>query len=209
MGTSLEHHRCFRIYIWKTRAIQICETVFFKHKCLTQPFVTPEDAVVTAAQQLTETLKGAVPGSHEELEALKRMGEQFKTIAANKAKEKSKEQKGNRIQLVPRVGESQVPRVEARKIVAYPTEAVVASKPMTRRPPPIIPNYSNVDIPAANTRLRKAKATRSVTLEAMIMACEMSIATIKASSLTGRRFPIQLLCEMAGAVMDASGEMLE
>ena len=41
-----------------------------------------------AAQQLIEALKGAVPGSHKELEALKRMSNQFEEIAANKAKEK-------------------------------------------------------------------------------------------------------------------------
>ena len=39
------------------------DTVFFKHKHITNPTVTPEDAIVHAAKELTEALKGNVPRS--------------------------------------------------------------------------------------------------------------------------------------------------
>ena len=39
------------------------DTVFFKHKNITNPTVTPADAIVHAAKELTEALKGNVPGS--------------------------------------------------------------------------------------------------------------------------------------------------
>ena len=39
------------------------ETVFFKHKHITNPTVTPADAIVYSAKELTEALKGNVPGS--------------------------------------------------------------------------------------------------------------------------------------------------
>ena len=38
-------------------------TVFFKHKHITNPTVTPEDAIVNSAKELTVALKGNVPGS--------------------------------------------------------------------------------------------------------------------------------------------------
>jgi hypothetical protein len=50
LGTSMEHHRCFWVYITRTRATQIGDTVFFKHQYITNPTVSPESHVVAAAQ---------------------------------------------------------------------------------------------------------------------------------------------------------------
>ncbi|KAL7523277.1 hypothetical protein ACHAXR_000105 [Thalassiosira sp. AJA248-18] len=38
---------------------------------------------------------------------------------------------------------------------------------------------------------------------------EMSSANVTAQNLAARKFPMQLLCELAGAVMDANGELLQ
>ncbi|KAL7529404.1 hypothetical protein ACHAXR_002949 [Thalassiosira sp. AJA248-18] len=38
---------------------------------------------------------------------------------------------------------------------------------------------------------------------------EMSSASVTAQNLAARKFPMQLLCELAGAVMDANGELLQ
>jgi hypothetical protein len=32
LGTSMDHHRCFRVYITRTRATWITDRVFFKHQ---------------------------------------------------------------------------------------------------------------------------------------------------------------------------------
>ena len=56
-GTSKEHYRYYNGWCADTRATRGSETVFFKHKCITNPAVTPEDAVVHAAQTLIDTLK--------------------------------------------------------------------------------------------------------------------------------------------------------
>jgi hypothetical protein len=53
LGTSMEHHRCFWVYITQTRVTQISDRVFFKHQYITNPTVSPESHVVAAAQQLT------------------------------------------------------------------------------------------------------------------------------------------------------------
>ena len=55
------------------------DTVFFKHKHITNPTVTPADTIFHAAKELTETLKGKVPGSLREtsLEELERVEKTF------------------------------------------------------------------------------------------------------------------------------------
>ena len=50
----------------------VTDNVFFKHKYLTNPEVTPEDKVVAAAQILTQAMKGNLTGESEEMEALEK-----------------------------------------------------------------------------------------------------------------------------------------
>ena len=66
----MDHQRCFKVWIKKTRAERDTNTVFLKHKYLTNPEITPEDKVVAAAQILTQTINGNVTGESEEMEAL-------------------------------------------------------------------------------------------------------------------------------------------
>jgi len=61
IGTSMEHYRYYKAYCTETRAVQGSETMFFKHKFITAPTVTPQDAVIQAAKQLTDAPKGIVP----------------------------------------------------------------------------------------------------------------------------------------------------
>ena len=48
VGTSFEHYRCYKVWIKETRSIRTGNTVFFKHKYLTMPTITPGDAVLKA-----------------------------------------------------------------------------------------------------------------------------------------------------------------
>jgi len=54
----MEHCRCYKIYVKKTRSERISNTVFFKHKYITQPPVSPADTIVKALDDLMHTLKG-------------------------------------------------------------------------------------------------------------------------------------------------------
>ncbi len=56
IGTSMEHHQCFHMYIVKTRAMRVSDSVFFKHQYITNPQVTPETMVLKAAVELTSAL---------------------------------------------------------------------------------------------------------------------------------------------------------
>ena len=45
-GNSWEHYRCHEVWVQETRNVRVGQTVFFKHKYLTQPSVTPLDAIL-------------------------------------------------------------------------------------------------------------------------------------------------------------------
>jgi hypothetical protein len=57
LRTSDKRYRCYMIYCMKTRAKRISNTVFFQHRYLTQPVVTPADAMVKAMGDLHGALK--------------------------------------------------------------------------------------------------------------------------------------------------------
>ncbi len=86
LGTSMKHHRCFWVYITRTRVTRISEPVFFKHQCITNPTVSPESHVVAVAQQLTTALQGNIPMGNKTAEALRKVSELFTKIAMTKNK---------------------------------------------------------------------------------------------------------------------------
>jgi hypothetical protein len=57
-----------------TRAKRITDTVFFKHKYITQPTVTPADSIVNAYHKLAQALQGIQHSKDDaHIEALKRL----------------------------------------------------------------------------------------------------------------------------------------
>ena len=94
----MDHHRCYKVWIKKTRAERDTDTVFFKHKYLTNPEKTPEYKVVAAAQILTQTIKGNVTGESEEMEALEKW-QTFLRRLQNKSRENKKKDTIMSIQL--------------------------------------------------------------------------------------------------------------
>ena len=49
----MKHHRALNVYRKHTRYERIVNLILFKHKYLTSPIMTPEDAVVESAKRLT------------------------------------------------------------------------------------------------------------------------------------------------------------
>eukprot|EP00956_Cyclotella_meneghiniana_P034375 scaffold104153_cov26-Cyclotella_meneghiniana.AAC.1 len=43
LKTSDEHYRCHIVFVKKTQAKRVTDTVFFKHKYITQPEIKPAD----------------------------------------------------------------------------------------------------------------------------------------------------------------------
>ena len=58
IGTSFEHYRYYKAYCTSTKAVQGAKTMYFKHKYITSPTITPQDAVIQAAKQLADILNG-------------------------------------------------------------------------------------------------------------------------------------------------------
>ncbi len=101
LGTSMEHHQCFRVYVTRTRATRISNTIMFKHQYIKSTMISPEFHMVAAAQQLITALQGNIPAGNETAEALTKVRELFTKIAlAEKEVAKAKEQR-NRLRANP------------------------------------------------------------------------------------------------------------
>jgi hypothetical protein len=62
----------------KTRSEQISDTVWFKHKYITQPHVTAADQIVKAINNLTYALKGkSTVDGLEQIKAIQKLEELF------------------------------------------------------------------------------------------------------------------------------------
>jgi hypothetical protein len=86
LGPSQEQYQCCIIHVKKTRSKRISDTVFFKHKYITQPTLTPVNTVVKAIDDLTSALKGArnVKGM-QQIERLKKIDKLLNNIPINLA----------------------------------------------------------------------------------------------------------------------------
>jgi hypothetical protein len=71
LRTSEEHYRTHVIFVKKTRAKRLADTVFFKHHYITQPTVTPADAILNAYNKLWQAIQGIQHSKDDEqMEAL-------------------------------------------------------------------------------------------------------------------------------------------
>ncbi len=92
IGNAWDHYRCHEIYISNTRHTQVCNTVFFKHKYLTMPTITAADALIRAANDLTNAIAGVVPPPNMTREAVEQLMVIFKQ-QAEKAKDNATTQR--------------------------------------------------------------------------------------------------------------------
>ena len=79
LRTSAKTYRSYDVWVNRIGSVRSTDTVFFKHKHITNPTVTPGEAIVHTAKELTEALKGNVPGSLRDtsLEELARVEQIF------------------------------------------------------------------------------------------------------------------------------------
>jgi hypothetical protein len=59
LGILMEHYRCYKVCVTKTRAIRVSNQVDFIHKYITKPTMLQESYIVSAVNQLTAALKGS------------------------------------------------------------------------------------------------------------------------------------------------------
>ncbi|KAL7474216.1 hypothetical protein ACHAW6_000727 [Cyclotella cf. meneghiniana] len=56
ISTSYEHYRCWKVWTPSSCTTRISATVFFKHKYIINPTITPADSIIAAAANLTHLL---------------------------------------------------------------------------------------------------------------------------------------------------------
>ena len=72
LGSPPEHYQCWNLWTTSTKATRVSGTVFFKHNYITNTGTTPSDAIIAAANRMTETLRNHTPINmcEDDLEAL-------------------------------------------------------------------------------------------------------------------------------------------
>jgi hypothetical protein len=92
IGPTMEHYRCYTVYITKTRGNRIVETVEFFPEKFTLPFPSSQDLATQAASDLTHTLLHLQPAGpfckvgDEQTIALKRLASIFEGAKQRKSK---------------------------------------------------------------------------------------------------------------------------
>jgi hypothetical protein len=81
IGNVWEHYRCHEVYISSTKCTRISETVFFCHKYLTMPTITPADALIKAADNLVNTIFGHLTKNSITADTVKQLMEIYKIQA--------------------------------------------------------------------------------------------------------------------------------
>eukprot|EP00956_Cyclotella_meneghiniana_P037733 scaffold143603_cov33-Cyclotella_meneghiniana.AAC.1 len=113
LKTSEEHYRCHIVLVKKTQAKRVTDTVFFRHKYITQPEVKPADVIIKAYQDLIQALKGLKnPADAKQMQTLEQIQDQLSP--------------GNKMQ-IERGLERRLPRVQ--NIMQQLTERVQQQPP--------------------------------------------------------------------------------
>ena len=204
VGTSLEHYRCYKIWVKETRAIRVANTVFFKHKYLTMPTVTNADALLHAAQDMNTALLGGIGQASDTKQAIEKLMQIFKQ---NAEKEK-KVQNDSQIQRV-RMEQAAAQRVQLEATNEAEAEDIVITQDDDNEPPQLVPPDPKAS-PAFNTRSQRG--SRNITQDVMLMTMEISSTSklIMPKNAASRKYPLEFLCELAGAVLDGdTGELME
>ena len=84
LGMSFEHYRGWKMWMINTLTTRISNTVFQKHKYISNPTVTPGDAFIAASQHLAAALKSKMPQYLQEspFSELSRLSKIFSDAAA-------------------------------------------------------------------------------------------------------------------------------
>ena len=200
-------------------AERVSDTVFFKHKYLTQPTVTPKDAIMMAAKQLAKALAGNLPATigETELQELERLQNAFtKAVDAQEAPQQRVQEEAPQPRVAPTAAPPTVKDKEAPPLpegYEYSNSGLIVAYPTGSPPQPPAHNYitqeNSTDAPANNTRARTRTQPRTITKESMLAMLEMRPCKLSPRNLATGKFPLQFLCEFAGNVMDGeTGELL-
>ncbi len=218
IGNMWEHYRCHEIYISNAKHTRTCLTVFFKHKYLTMHTITPADALICAADYLTDAIAGLIPAPTAMQDAVNQLMVIFKQQACT----------ANDTATAQRVLRE---RAQAQRVINQKRQATTVQEPAqaqvtehhtfkikepneTAIAPQGIPQITQDEYdspPSANTHQQK-RETRTLTQEFMLQCMETPgyKAPFTARRAASRQYPLQFLCDLTYSVLDnEKGDLLE
>ena len=222
IGNASEHYRCHKVYISDTRSTRVCSSVFFKHKYLTMPTLTPSDALIKAADTLSDAITGVLPVSTITNDAITALLKIFKDQAKS-AKDASSSQRV----LTQRAQAQRVNTEQSQEEMAddswmdliedlpdleqeFPPLEIEEEITTIETPSqsPRAPNFSShKSTPAENTR--QQHRSRTITQDCAYHLMETQ-APPSAQQASSRTYPLQFLCDWAHSILDDdTGDLLE
>ena len=209
IGNAKEHYRCHEVYISDTKSTRTCLSVFFKHKYLTMPTITPADALIRAADYLTDAIAGLLPTHTVTTDAVDQLMEIYK----QQARDSIDAATAQRV-LRQRAQDERVRNEQIIQPVTVSPQFELEVSDHTDQPPAAIPQITQDEYhestPASNTR--QQRETRTLTQDYILQCMEIPgyKAPFTPQQAAARKYPLQFLCDLAYAVMDdETGDLLE
>ncbi len=226
VGNSWEHYCCHEVFSSDTRHTRICSTVFFKRKYLTMPTLTPSDALIRAANNLTDAIAGIIPPPNMTTNAIDQLINIFK-LQAKKDKDVATAQRVSKEHVqAERVCTKTKDQSPSMAPNAKPTTTTVTT-PMSF--PPLKVEYPDLNTgmlrgtpmisqdemgnnlsPAANTCLQPKVRTITQDYLFHLMDTPGLPRLFPNQQAASCKYPLQFLCDFANAVLDdETGDLLE
>jgi hypothetical protein len=222
VGNSWEHYCCHEVFITNTSHTRICSIVFFKHKYLTMPTILTSDALICAADNLTDAIAGIIPPPNITTNAIDQLINIFK-LQATKNKDAASAQRV----LKERAQAERVSNETNKKSPITKPTTTTTTTPMSF--PPLELEYPDLDTgmlqgtpmisqdkkgnnasPAANTCLQQKVRTITKDYLFHLMDTPELPRLFTNQQAASRRYPLQFLCNFANAVLDdETGNLLE
>ena len=198
------------MWVQETRNVRVGQTVFFKHKYLTQPSVTPLDAVVQATDDLCTVLKGRSPVKGAMRTAVELLMDIYSGIDVRSEETNIDTQRANQGHAAAQRENSE--QNELQGVWVEPDEAELAdddlrssSTAQITHPVKGGPNLIEDDEPKARAVRRSSRRRQQ-----LLSATEMSGSCPTPRQAASRNFKLEFLTDFAGSVLDAeTGELLE
>jgi hypothetical protein len=184
------------------------------HKHITNPLVSKADQITVAAKELTDAIRGNLKDdiSKMNIKELERLAEIFDKAAKKVSEENAS---APRVQststATPSVPEATTRDSDDIPPLRYVTddEKSDSDNEAEDAPTPRVPRAYTDEEPVRRYNLR-SNTRGNIMTDVMLSVIELSNTKLTPQSLSGRQFPMQFLCEIAGAVMDEdTGDMLE
>eukprot|EP00804_Cyclotella_cryptica_P027931 CCRYP_003827-RA/>CCRYP_003827-RA protein AED:0.22 eAED:0.22 QI:0/0/0/1/1/1/3/0/649 len=218
LGTSPEHYRCWTVWTPVSRSSRISATVFFKHKYITNPTVTPADAIIAATANLSHVLLSNATAAHLNATQLADLTRLHNIIQPTPTEKSAVSPRGTtKLPTAPKQAHPVVSDSDSdnspHSSKSTPLCPLSTNKqpfaytPRVNTMPPQMhitasPRVTPPTAPAYNTRSRK----QTITQETMLHFSQLPAPTVTAQRAASRLFPTEFL----NAVLNkATGELME